>query len=281
MAIDVVVSKDGQTGLLVERHAGRIIDSPATAGDVYVVKPSADATEKALVLITGWVWNLGDYDHLFTQFDPSLVVRGVRDEAALALIGDYLDQHGMPAFTPRSGSEFAFIEAHGEPVTALMAGDRPHAADGQVYGYAAAKLLWVARFHLDETSFTAADHLRLNVPPGRIESVARRGEDAFWLKEGDNPAKYRPTGRFLRDVDANRFPALSKSPVFLVRERLQAPRYRPVREHYDKALDKMTEQNWDPENAVKEVVVALESMARILLETDKGTLGDYIDELRN
>lgn len=64
-------------------------------------------------------------------------------------------------------------------------------------------------------------------------------------------------------------------------DELAAPRYRAAREHWRKALAFAEQAKPDLENAVKEVVSAVESLAKVVVGKPAATLGDAIKQLRS
>ncbi|HMN28625.1 MAG TPA: hypothetical protein PKE45_10770 [Caldilineaceae bacterium] len=55
--------------------------------------------------------------------------------------------------------------------------------------------------------------------------------------------------------------------------------FEPAREHYRKAIRYINERPLDPENSIKEIISAIESVGRIMFPSTK-TLGDVIKEMR-
>ena len=55
--------------------------------------------------------------------------------------------------------------------------------------------------------------------------------------------------------------------------------FEPAREHYRKAVRYVTQRPFDPENSIKEIVSALESVGRVLYP-HATTLGDVVKEMR-
>lgn len=279
MAIGLAVSRDGRSALLLIGYWARYNETPTRSGDTFAVEDAPGQRSRALVLLTGNAFTLADYDEWFKRFDPGLV-RDVREEAALVVVGEHLDRNGPPTFTGPEGREHALLEARGEIVERFFRNDHPRAPDEEVHRYIAAKLYRTWKFNLEEATFTAADHVRLGVPQGTIERVAIAGEGKFWTRQGAHPARYRPTGTLLQDVAAGRFPGLERPPLFQVQEKLQAPRYAAACEHFSKAFDMITGERPDHANAAKEAVAALESLAKVITGKDTGTLDDQINELR-
>lgn len=65
-----------------------------------------------------------------------------------------------------------------------------------------------------------------------------------------------------------------------IEDELGAPRYKPARDHWRKAVSLAEQSPSDFENAVKEAVSAVESLAQVVLGKPSITLGDAIRQLR-
>jgi hypothetical protein len=77
--------------------------------------------------------------------------------------------------------------------------------------------------------------------------------------------------------------ALEKAPALQKRidgtQQMLTDEYEPAREHYKKAIRFSSQRPLDPENSIKEIVSAIESVGRIMYPSTS-TLGDVIKELR-
>lgn len=76
------------------------------------------------------------------------------------------------------------------------------------------------------------------------------------------------------------FPGLPRSPLLLIQEQLSSPRYQAPQEAFRKAVAFLTGPERDLANGAKEAVSAVESLAKIITEQPKATLGDAVKTLR-
>ena len=279
----VIVSRDGRTAIrIIQYQEAQPLSGENRAGVAmyFTVRLSPKEAESRLRVVF-----LPDY---WNGFNPSWLKLGADVnradaimELALAVIGWYLDVHGIPPHTP-SGVGAASIEQRDADFENEKA-----ASDQEVFNYAAGKIYWGWKFGLEKTRFTLADQLRFGVPAGDIDRVAIRGNGVYWEPGREGPSANAPAhmtysakAKLLNDFETGRLPGQSVSPIFQVQEKLSAPRYAAGREHFTKAVGYMTSATPDWPNAAKEAVSALESVAKVVTHQPNDTLGGAIKKLR-
>lgn len=273
---DVAVAKDGSVGIALLEYEGahrlRNTDNYAAAFTARL-QPKGSKSRFGVTLPwykmrrsdLGWIGGDLSQEEAIEQF-------------SIFGVGHYLDNEGLPEFTP-SGTPFTTIP--GGPLFEILRSDRKEPSDEAVMAYLAGKLYWGWRFGMKSIQLSRADYLRMPVPEGDIERIALAGEGTYWEQGPRVHNQYLPLPRLLRDVPAGRFPTLERSAVVQVSDRLQAPRYEAVLQSWNKAQEFMVEDRVDYENAAKEAASAVESLALLVLDREKGTLGDCIKELRS
>lgn len=145
------------------------------SGTVFAVKPSAFGLPE-----------LGDREETFIQF-------------SLAGIGDYLDEHGPPEFTPSGTSAFK-IECFSPHFQSWA--DRAAATDDTIESYLRSHLFWSWKFDRPDIDVGMPDVLRLHQGIPRFDRIVRLHEGELWKTKNRQPERLvlEPTSRFLREA---------------------------------------------------------------------------------
>lgn len=188
-----------------------------------------------------------------------------------AILGYHLDSGGP---TEVEGPVVAIL-----PLTELFTAcrEREPAGDGEIQEYLAAKAYWAGRFLFEGVPIGHDDALRLKLELEDIIDYARFHAGELWTYEGSGHMITASAALMKNGPGAPR----SSAPIFLVHEQLgDSPRYRAARLLVGKAVDFYTAERPDMENAAKEAIAALESLALVVTGLSSGTLGACIKELK-
>lgn len=273
---DVVVSRNGRYSMLVTEVDQRASHVPnmAAVGVSTIVKLTPGG-EPCWARIRFGRFEAAT-DSAPNRVGPRLELDKGVDQLVLFSLGEHLDEHGSPGSCIDQGFTIDVPDAMD---SVIKASRREPASHSEVYRYVAAKLYWASLFDVSPVEFTYADSRRLGVKLETIIRVADAGHGELWNRV-DNPLRpvYRPTARLWRDFEAGRIPGLVLPPVFQIQRLLSAPEYAPARHQFEKAVDLL--QRGDRENAAKEAVGALESVALQVTGKRTGQLGELVKELR-
>ena len=179
----VGVSTNGRLPIaLVEFEGAHRIANRDAVGFYFTVRsPSFADDSRIAVLFSGTslmskpdyfgVPDYQDRDANFAQF-------------ALAAVGDYLDEIGLPPFTP-SGVSAAQIEAFSGRFQEWKR--RSVAPDDTVLGYVKARLYWSWKYNISRVLFTSHDLLRLGIEVVDLHRLAVLEEGRLWSTHSKSP----------------------------------------------------------------------------------------------
>jgi len=274
----IVTSRDGALGVHLTYFEGKDRISGRDAIGFYftaLLNPRSDRTRLA-VLFSGWTtrirWEGFDLPDI-PDDDERLVL------FCEAAVGDFLDEQGLPPFTP-SGASAAQITCFSERTASWT--NLPRASDEEIDAYLEAKTYWAWKYELPSARFHHPDCLRLNSSLKSLQRIAIVGEGERWtgaLSVEGGVMSLAPTPAFLR---SKREPAQgrvgSASELLAL---LSPPRYAGPRGHWQKSISFSTADRRDPEHALKEAVCAVEGLCRLLTGQATATLGELIKDLRS
>lgn len=191
----VVAARDGTVAISVLEYEGTDrLGMRDAIGYYFTVKLSPEEQEsRVAVVFSGTVYSVSP-----TAF--GLPGSGSREQNfkafALAAMGDHLDEHGLPDFTP-SGDSAAKIDAFSPQFQSWA--DREPADDDAVERYIKAHLFWSWRYNLEGWELGGLDELRL----GRsdCERIARLYHEDVWTISTTSPRGLylKPSPAFLRE----------------------------------------------------------------------------------
>ena len=191
----VIASRSGQTALEICEFDGkeRVPNRDAVAF-VYGVRLAPNAAQRRLtVIFSGTVFyvkpeafglpDYGDHDQNFGTF-------------ALAAIGDYLDDAGLPEYA--NDLHVPQIEVFSPHLQAWA--DRDRAPDEVIETYLAAHGFWSWKFGHETWTVGPPDQLRLRSDLKNTGRLIQLGEGQDWnvLKRADDAVTLKPTSEFLR-----------------------------------------------------------------------------------
>jgi hypothetical protein len=275
----LIISRDGAMGILLTDYEGTYgLPNRDAIGLFFRARltPRSDET-RLVVRFSGWTSgvrlsafdlpDVPDDDHRRSYF-------------AEAAIGDYLDEVGLPPFTP-SGTEPTAIDCYSERTASWDT--RPRAGDEAIERYLEAKVFWSWKYELGAARFSHSDALRLKAPIASMQRIAQLGEGERWdgsssLSSGQMQLIARPS--LIRARTTRPAAATAHQGGLELLARLSAPRYAGPHAHWARSIDLATQSGPDLANAVKEAVCAVEGLCRLLTKKSTATLGELINELR-
>ncbi len=273
---EVAISRDGQRAVLVNSFDAswrRVSGRDASARDARVrVAPRHPPVEIQLV-VTGQLptfWNV-----------PNQTLRWPEDfnesfpEVAVTAIGEFLDNAPQPR-QPDSDHYAAvvrittdFFDLFNRP---------PEQNDARLLRYIGGKLYWAYRLGADSISLGRHDAIRFGITPEELNRVAWQSIGVFWQR--DQLGAYRPLPRLLSDFQLGALPGQERPLIEQIEPLVDRDRYPAATVHIGKAIGFLRGSNVDLENAAKEAVTAVESVAKILLNDSSISFGDCIKEFR-
>lgn len=273
---EVTVSRDGQRGILVTRFEAekrRVTGRDAFATDLEVrVGPRLPCVELQLV-VTGQLpifWNLPTQTQRWPDdFDGAL------PEIAVAAIGEYLDDAPQPE-QPGPGNYAAVVWLTTDFFSLFAR--TPEQDDARLLRYIGGKFFWAHRLGIDFAILGRSDALRFGVDVEDLHRVAWQANGVLWERTADG--RYHPLPRLLTDFRAGALPGQERTLVEQVEPLIDRARYPAAAFHLGKAVGFLRGPSVDLENAAKEAVFALESVAKVLLNNPTATLGDCVKEFR-
>jgi hypothetical protein len=273
---EVAVSRDGQRGILVNRISDdrrKVSGRDATATDLQVRVGQRLPFVQLQVVISGQFpdfWNIPSQTHRwkesFWEAFPDIV---------MASVGEYLDDAPQPV--QPDNDHYAGVVHLSTDFFALF--DRkPEQDDARLLQYLGGKLFWGYRLGAEVTVLGRSDAIRFGVSVDDFDRVAWQATGMLWEKVSDG--RYRPLPRLLTDFRSGALPGQERSLVEQIEPLLDRLRYPAAAVHITKAVSFLRGPQADLENAAKEAVTAVESVAKVLLATPTATLGDCIKEFR-
>jgi len=275
---DIVISKEGDLSLAVLEYQGegRLDGFAFTLAMMYRVRLIPKRDHSRLIVIVD--------DILAMQLAEKAGELGIgpeelKQEIAMEAIGQHLDEHGMPEFTP-SGTSAARIRGSDVAQGYFERNRAGPPEDEVLLAYIARKVYWGWAHGAIETTVRTADARRLRTTVDDLVRVAIAGDGVYWQRSDSYSRALRPTSRLLKDVPSGTFPGLDRPILPRVANLLTAPRYGAARKHFTRAMELLDQESPDLANAVKEAVSSVESLSLVVLGREKGTLGDCIKEFR-
>lgn len=150
--------------------------------------------------------------------------------------------------------------------------------DAKLLRYIGGKVYWGYRLGSDTVHLGRHDALRFGISVDDLHHVARQSNGILW--ERDKAGGYHALPRLLTDFRAGILPGQERTLVEQVEPLLDRARYPAAAFHIAKAVGFIRGSNPDLENAAKEAVHAVESVAKVLLDSSSATLGDCVKEFR-
>jgi hypothetical protein len=196
-------------------------------------------------------------------------------DLAVAAIGEYLDENPIPA-QPQGDNFAAEVWLMSELFELFKRA--PEQEDARLLKYVGGKLLQVHRFGIGSATFGRADSVRFGVAPQDFDTVAFQGEGQFWERSSDGTYRALPT--LLSGFRAGFFPGQERPSLERVDSVLDKARYPAAARHLSKAIGFLHGPDQDLENAAKEAVNAVESVAMSICDRGPATLGAAVAELR-
>lgn len=276
--MDVVISMEGDLSVAVLEYQGevRLGRMPFNLALMYRVRLVPKGDHSGVIVVVD--------DILKGQLAAKASELGMshekmKQEIAMEAIGRHLDEEGMPEFTP-SGTPAVLI-AGTDVAQRYFERKRARSPDDEtLLAYIARKVYWGWAHGAIETTLRPADARRLGTTVLDLVRVAIAGDGVYWQREDAHSPVLRPASRLLRDVPSGAFPGLERPILPRVANLLSAPRYAAAKKHFTRAMELLDQDSPDLANAVKEAASAVESMSLVVLDREKGTLGDCIKDLR-
>jgi hypothetical protein len=193
----VINSLNGRQPVALAQFEGahRIPNRDAVGFYFTIQAPSFAEASRIAVLFSGTSFyakpehfglpDYGDRDTNFVQF-------------ALAAVGDYLDEVGLPAFAP-SGVSATQIDAFSSRFQKWK--ERPPASDDAVLSYIKARMYWTWKYDIPRTLFSSHDLLRLGLEVSALHRLAQLEEGNLWRTHSKSAfgISLEPTPALLRD----------------------------------------------------------------------------------
>lgn len=199
-------------------------------------------------------------------------------ECALAAIGEYLDDVGLPPESP-PGSPATGVQCFSGQYEAWT--KRKAATDGEVLGYLNGKAYWAWRLGCPNARITFADALRLGTRIANLRRVATLGDGKEWSISNESAFGFSmvATPELLRSQSAlvDKPKASDVTPLSAL---LATPRYDGVAAHWNRAHEYAHGPHRDLANAAKEAICAVEALARVVTGRHSDTLGELIKVLK-
>jgi hypothetical protein len=273
---EVAVSRDGQRGILVTAFDGEwrgVSGRQASAQDAQVrVAPRLPLVELQ-VIVTGQLSRFWDtpgqtqrWPETFSEAFPEL---------AVAAIGEYLDDSPQPE-QPDSDRYAAVVWVTNDFFSLFTR--RPEQDDAPLLRYIGGKFYWAHRLGSDFARLGRHDALRFGLDVDDLHRVAWQGNGVLWKRAPDG--SYRPLPRLLTDFRAGALPGQERTFVEQIEPLIDRSRYPAAAFHIGKAISFLRGPAVDLENAAKEAVNAVESVAKVVLNAPAATLGDCVKEFR-
>jgi hypothetical protein len=158
--------------------------------------------------------------------------------------------------------------------------DRERCSEDAALLYLTAKTWWADKLNQPAALFHQADVLRLSYPATGLRRLATAYEDERWTFVGEpqgDEFMLKPTRTLMRSGPRMMGRTVT-GPTFDIIDRLRGERYRASEAQMVKAYNFLRGEQPDYENAAKEAVGALESLARRL--SGEATLGKSADALK-
>jgi hypothetical protein len=270
-----VVTRDGRDAMLFRPESQGWYQS----GDNHVVhftgrrgSPQEGAVALFTVQITGTAADRLEQRPLV----PGMSLQEGLELVADAAIGDHLD--GLEGVL-EEGSPVQEIVCRREYVDDLA--KRKRVPDLVAVQYLAAKTYWAKRRHQVAGVITYADAMRLGQTVADLRVLADTYLDELWTYYADPSFDgfiLSPTQELLKSGPKLEGPTVS-GPIFDISDRLTDARYAPSMQQLRKAYRFLQSSPIDCENAAKEAVGALESMARRV--SGESTLGRAVPTLKD
>ena len=256
--IDVAISLDGSRGVAVvevDDVVGTLRLTERGLGGQVIHTPNADEGTRVRILIDA-VWYATDKAP--NREGPRLELEAGLPAFFTFVLGEWLDTDGLRIF----GGD-TILEASPAVWNAY---ERTPAKARDIETYVAGKITWAYEFGLSPVAFGVADSRRLKVSFERINEVASACAGESWSIVESDPVRFRLTR-----------PLGGAAPLTAGRIQWRASDDM-ARKGMEKSLELLSKG--DLENAVKEAVASLETIALESAGLSKGTLGDAIKELR-
>ncbi len=270
----VVVSRDGHRALLVDHVDEDLYQLPNRDTFCHDLTLRSEARGKR------WVAQLCASGLALTmQQDGGLGWGGLggpalRDYAELA-VGEYLDMSPLP--TPDGDDRYGFRVNLSDAIAAVA--EREPTGDEETLRYLAAKIYWGWRFRLPRTAFLRVDAVRLGIPAEDFDHIATQGLDIYWRRVA--LGVFEPLPTLLNEFRTGALPGLERPSLVQVEAVIDTGRFPGAKAHLEKAERFLFGTDQDFANAVKEAVLALESVAQIVTTAPGTTLGKCIKQLVN
>lgn len=279
MAEATVISTSGDLALSVLEYEGRgqVSNYPFDLGLMFTVRLTPQGDKSRLIVLVDYIFEKQLEEK---AQELGLTVDQLHVEIGLQAIGQYLDENGMPEFTP-SGKPAVLISGNPAAQSYFDRDKRWPPSDDDILAFIAAKAYWGWRFGDISTSMRLSDAKRLAIPVKEFARVAIAGDGVYWSRQDAFAEALVPTSKLIGDVPSGAFPGLARPLLPRIVDRLGAPRYSAAKQHFGRALELFDGSPPDYANAIKEAVAAVESVGLLVTGKEKGTLGDVIKDLRH
>jgi hypothetical protein len=262
----LIVRRDGRDGLMLVSESRGWYE----AGDYQAAHYVARRQSQKVGIATFTVQVSGSSVELLQTrpLIPRASVEESLDLLAECAIGDHLDQLSANL---EAGGPVQEVVCHDSYVQGLA--KRAPVPDAIALGYIASKSYWSKKLHQPAAVFTHGDAVRLAQGIQDLRNLADDYQGEWWAYYGEP----QHDGFLLRPSQAlmQRGPRLTgpgvAGPIFDISDRLTEARYDASAQQLRKAYGFLAGEHPDYENAAKEAVGALESLARQM--SGEATLG--------
>jgi hypothetical protein len=273
---EVAVSRDGQRGVLVTSFDGEwrgVSNRDASAQDAQVRVSPRLPLSTIMLVVTGQLRTFWDMPRQTQRWPESFST--AFPELAAAAIGEYLDDAPQPE--QPGPDHYAAVVSITTDLFDLFRRE-PEQDDAKLLRYIGGKLYWGYRLGADTIQFGRHDALRFGVAVDDLHRVAWQSNGLLWDRA--IAGGYRALPRLLTDFRAGILPGQERTLIEQIEPLIDRQRYPAAAFHISKAIGFLRGSNVDLENAAKEAVNAVESVAKTLLNAPSATLGDCIKEFR-
>lgn len=273
---EVAVSRDGQRGILItqfEQERYKVSSRDAYATDLQVrVRPRLPLVGLQLV-VTGQLQTFWDIPTQTLRWPEPFA--DAFPELALAGVGEFLDNAPQPQ--QPDVNHYAAVVWLNTDLFSLFT-RQPEEDDARLLQYIGGKFYWAHRLGSKFASLSRSDALRFGVSLEDLHQVAWQSNGVLWERVSDG--RYSPFPRLLTDFRSGAMPGQERSLVEQIEPLVDRTRYPAASVHIAKAVGFLRGPGVDLENAAKEAVTAVESVAKVILADPAATLGDCVKEFR-
>jgi hypothetical protein len=231
----------------------------------------ADAVTVGVLMDPLWTAMVQPKDWNLPPASPNVI-----EALAEAALGSHLDEMGLQGFNTR----VVTVELFAPRLKILQS--RLPADDESAHTYILGKVWWAWKFGVRSATFTYADQIRLGRPLRELRQLAEPDIDTSWkiYDPADDVFVLEALPPLLKHARNGTLPISPFGTLLDIRSKLRIPRYAAPLAHMEKAIAFLTESPVDLENASKEALTALESMAKIVaVAAPAATLGDALTAL--